>query len=224
MSSLKELVGKEIAGRVENGCRLGIGTGSTVDAAVRAIGERIKSEGLKVECIPTSLQTSWLCAELGLTVLDECVPGELDWAFDGADAVDSQLMAIKGLGGALLREKIVAARAKQLVLIVDESKVVENLADGAPVPIEVVPSAYGTALGEITSLGAVKAELREGDKRRPILTQSGNIIIDATFSSISRDLEAKLNAVVGVVENGIFTSMATEILIGTSSGISTIAK
>lgn len=218
--AMKELLAEEISRRVRDGDLIGIGTGSTVDCALEAIGKRVMREGLRIAVVPTSYQSAWRCQELGLQVLYSGFCGRLSWGFDGADQVTSQLWAIKGKGGALLQEKILAKRCDSFVVIVDESKVVESLGVGCPVPVEIIPEARVLAEEGLRLLGADSLEMRVGTgKHGPIITERGNIIIDASFSTITPSLESDIKRLVGVVESGLFTDCISEVLVGTSKGI-----
>lgn len=222
---MKEQVGKEIAKRVTNGTVLGVGTGTTVDAALSELKKRVDTEGLSFKVVPSSLQSAWACEEYGFDVLYPSYKGTIDWGFDGADAVDSKLRAIKGKGGALLQEKILAVRCSSFVLIVDESKCAENIAEKSYVPIEVVKEASAYVLEKLEALGARSIEIRKGTgKHGPVITEAGNLILDATFSEISDDLEEKISAIVGVVESGLFLSYATEVVIASAAGIQSWKK
>jgi ribose 5-phosphate isomerase A len=193
-------------GYVENGMRLGIGTGSTAEEFVRLLAEKVAT-GFQIQGVPTSERTARLCLELGVPLksLDE-LP-ELDLTVDGADEVDGKLCLIKGGGGALLREKIVASASERMIVIADESKVVDVL--GAfKLPIEVNP--FGLT-GDI----AVRAA---GDG--PFMTDGGHLILDASFGRIpdAEALAAELNAIPGVVEHGLFIGMASLAIIAGPSG------
>lgn len=223
---MKELVAQELARRVRNGEVLGVGTGSTVELALREIGKRVAYEKLTLTVVPTSLQSSWQCQELGLNVMFPAYRGELAWGFDGADEVDDRLRLIKGKGGALLQEKILIARCKKFVVIVDESKIVKRLGANCAVPVEVIPEAYILAERGLKSLGATEVALRNctGGKHGPVITEAGNIIINAKFSEISDALEGQIKQIVGVVESGIFTDYADEVLVAGPSGVRVVSK
>lgn len=207
---------------VEDGMRLGIGTGSTAEEFVRLLAERVAG-GLKVEGVPTSERTARLCVELGVPLksLDE-LP-ELDLTIDGADELDGRLRLIKGGGGALLREKIVAAASRRMIVIADESKVVDML--GAfPLPIEINP--YGQVSTRIAieklalSLG-LSGELHlraSGDG--VFTTDGGHYILDASFGRIpdAEALAEALNSIPGVVEHGLFINLATLAIIAGPAG------
>jgi len=218
---MKEKVAQEIARRVKDGDVLGVGTGTTVDAALTAIGARVKQEGLKVTVVPTSLQSAWRCQELGFTVMYPAYHGRLSWGFDGADQVTKERWAIKGKGGALLQEKILAKRCDTFVIIVDDSKVVTKLGVGCPVPVEVIPEGRILAEEGLKALGAGDLAIRTGTgKHGPVITEGGNIIIDATFSTISENLEEQIKKIVGVVDSGLFIGYAAEVIVASANGIS----
>lgn len=217
---MKEIVGQEIAKRVKNGDVIGVGTGTTVDAALIAIGKRVAEEGLLVTVVPTSYQSAWSCQQFGFTVMYGGYHGYLSWGFDGADQVNSERWVIKGKGGALLQEKILAKRCKKFVIIVDESKVVPQLGVGCPIPVEVVPEALVLAEDGLRSLGATELTLRTGSgKHGPVITERGNIIIDAIFPNVGAGLEREIKSLVGVVESGLFIGYASEVIVAGAQGL-----
>lgn len=211
---------------VENGMRLGIGTGSTAEEFVRMLAEKCAA-GLKVEGVPTSERTARLCVELGVPLksLDE-LP-ELDLTIDGADEVDGHLRLIKGGGGALLREKIVASTSARMIVIADESKLVDVLGAFA-LPIEVNPfglSATRLAIDKTASRLGLSGELKlrqSGDGE--FTTDGGHYIIDASFGRIpdAEALSMELNSIPGVVEHGLFLNMATLAIIAGPAGVRTL--
>ena len=212
---------------VDNGMRLGIGTGSTAEEFVRLLAERV-ADGLNVRGVPTSERTARLCLDLGvpLNSLDE-LP-ELDLTIDGADELDGQLRLIKGGGGALLREKIVAAASRQMIVIADESKVVETL--GAfPLPIEVNPfglTATRIAIDKMSArLGLSGTISQRSQNGSPFRTDGGHFILDASFGLIP-DAEALangLNTIPGVVEHGLFINLASRAIIAGQAGVRTMS-
>lgn len=217
---MKEIVAAELAKRVQNGDRIGVGTGSTVEAALVKIGDRIKQEGLSVQVVPTSIQSAWKCQEIGLNVLHPAFYGELSWGFDGADAVDDNLWLIKGKGGAMLQEKILAARCRKFVIIVDDTKLTRNLADACAIPVEIIPEARIVVERGLNKLGAKEILLRPATgKHGPIITEAGNLILDVTFASVTEDLETKIKAIVGVVESGLFIGYTSEVIVAGKEGI-----
>ena len=211
---------------VEDGMRLGIGTGSTADEFVRLLAEKIAG-GLKVQGVPTSERTARLCVELGVPLksLDE-LP-ELDLTIDGADEVDGRLWLIKGAGGALLREKIVAAASARMIVIADESKVVETLGAFA-LPIEVNPfgqTATRIAIDKLASRLGLTGDLdlrKSGDG--VYMTDGGHHIFDASFGRIpdAEALSTGLNSIPGVVEHGLFINMASLAIIAGPAGARTL--
>lgn len=218
--SPKEQLAAEVARRVKDGQSIGIGTGTTVDAALEALGKRVRAEGLSVSVVPSSYQSAWRCQELGLRVLSPCYRGRLDWGFDGADQVTRARWAIKGKGAALLQEKILAARCNSFVVIVDESKVVSQLGIGCAVPVEVIPEGYSLAEAGLQALGAETVTLRSGSgKHGPTITERGNIILDAQFSSINAELEREIKSLIGVVESGLFIGSIAEVVVASRDGL-----
>lgn len=211
---------------VEDGMRLGIGTGSTAEEFVRLLAEKVAA-GLKVQGVPTSERTARLCVELGIPLKSLEELPELDLTIDGADEVDSHLRLIKGGGGALLREKIVAAASSRMIVIADESKVVETL--GAfPLPIEI--NAFGMAstriaIEALASRLGLTGELKlRGTEDGPFTTDGGHLIFDASFGRIpdSEALANQLNAIPGVVEHGLFINLASLAIIAGPDGARTM--
>ena len=221
---MKELVAEEIAKRVKNDDVIGIGTGSTVDIALTKIGERIKREKLVLYGVPTSYESAWRCEELGIHVLSPLHKGELSWGFDGADEVDPALSLIKGKGGAMLKEKIVAAKCKYFIAIIDDSKLVKKLGERMPVPVETVPEARGVVEKGLTALGATTIVLREGGgkKHGSVITEAGNIILDVTFPEVKLSTERDIKSIVGVVETGLFIGYASEVLVAGANGVQSL--
>ena len=217
---MKEMVAKEIAKRVTNGDVIGVGSGTTVDAALVEIGLRVRQEKLDVSVLPTSLESAWACQKIGMRVLTSAFAADLDWGFDGADAVDNNLWLIKGKGGALFQEKVVAARCKKFIVIVDETKVVSNLAAACAVPVEVMPAARFLVEKHLAKLSPLEISLRTGTgKRGPVITEQGNVILDVTFKQIEAKLEQQIKSIVGVVETGLFIGYASEVLVGSATAV-----
>jgi len=217
----------EAVKHVENGFVIGLGSGSTVAYAAEEIGRRIKSESLNVKAVPTSYQALMLAVKnsIPVTTLDE--NPTLDLTIDGADQIDKNLDLIKGMGGALTREKVVAAASKKLIIIADWRKKTLKLGEnGQPVPIEVLPFAAALVIRRISTLGG-KARVREGSgKVGPVITDNGNFIIDADFGPIENpaELERKLKAVPGIVETGLFIGMTDIAYIGSPSGVEKLER
>jgi ribose 5-phosphate isomerase A len=209
----KETAARAAVELVRDGQIVGLGTGSTAAYAVRFLGGRVQA-GLRIRGIPTSVKTKELAASLGipLTTLEEFQ--QIDITIDGADEIDPELRLIKGGGGALLREKIVASVTRQFVVIADSSKQVASLGK-FPVPVEVIPFAQTLVAKKIESLGAsVKA--REYAYGNPFVTDEGHHILDCTFGVIfdAESLAKELDHMPGVVEHGLFLGMASVALIG----------
>lgn len=210
---------------VEDGMKLGLGTGSTASLMVRALAARVRSEGLRVTCVPTSARTADLARALGLTVvtLDEAC--RLDMVIDGADEFDPAFNLIKGGGGAHLQEKIVAAASDRMVVITDPSKEVAHL--GAfPLPIEVVPFGFGATHRMIDkALKSVRVSTRATRVRMagdtPFVTDEGNHIIDASLTRIDapQALAETLIRIPGVIETGLFLGMCDTVVIGHPGGV-----
>lgn len=207
--------------------KIGLGTGSTARHVLQVIAERRKHGELMNVCgVPTSRATENLARELGipLTTLDK--NPYLDLAIDGTDEVDPQLNLIKGLGGALLWEKIVASAAARFIIVCDESKIVERLGDKAPVPVEVVPFAYQVHIPFMEELGG-RPKLRETEAGSPFVSDGGHYIVDCYFDDAISDpwrLEAELKHRAGVVETGLFLDMAESIVVAAAGGINVLAR
>jgi ribose 5-phosphate isomerase A len=212
----------EAVKHVKDSSIVGLGSGSTAAYAIEEIGEKIKREGLHVLGVPTSYQALLLAVKhrISITTLEE--HPILDLTIDGADQIDEELNLIKGMGGALAREKIVAFASKKLVIVADENKKVKILGENRhQVPMEVLPFAASIVMRKIREIGG-KPILREGtEKVGPVITDNGNILIDAEFGLIHNPagLEQKLKILPGVVETGLFVKMANVVYIGKRSGV-----
>jgi ribose 5-phosphate isomerase A len=206
---------------VTPGAVVGLGTGSTARLMLEALARKV-ADGLDVKGVPTSLATAEAAKDLGipLTSLEE--NPRPDVAIDGADEVDPRLDLVKGLGGALFRERIVAAASKRFVVVVDESKLVPRLGTRAPVPVEVHPFGWRAAAKALEGLGAsVELRRRDGELFR---TDNGNYIVDARVRPIRAParLAASIQAIPGVVGHGLFLGMADVVLVGTPTGVRTL--
>jgi len=236
ISLLKEAAGKAaVDNMVKSGMKLGLGTGSTAVHAVRRVGELLAQGALKDICaFATSFQTEIECEKLRIpfyTLNSRELSGGLDLTIDGADEVDPKNRLIKGGGGAMLIEKLAAYASSEFVIIVDESKLTENLGYGFAVPVEVVPAARVQAAKALDKLGAT-VTLREAIRKAgPIITEHGNLILDIRFSpSVPGEhnshngtidpsfMETELNQIPGVVENGFFTRKPPVVYIAHSNG------
>jgi ribose 5-phosphate isomerase A len=221
LEALKAEAGTAAVDRfVRSGMRLGLGTGSTAEKMLDALAERLASGALAdVAGVPTSAATAARCGELGIPVLTLEEAGELDVAIDGADEIDPRLDLIKGLGGAHLREKVVAAAARQMVVVADESKVVRRLGERAPLPVEVIPFALPVAERLLRGLGW-EPELRI-DGGRPFQTDEGNRILHCRREEWvdPQALAADVSQVPGVVAHGFFLGFASAAAVATREGV-----
>lgn len=217
-TAMKKLVAEEAVNRyVKDGMNVGLGTGSTAYFAIKRIGDLV-AEGYDLTCVATSVQSEELAKECGIRVVDLDEIDHLDVTIDGADEVDPKMQLIKGLGGALLREKIVAAATLKEIIIADESKIVEKLGTKAPLPVEVLRFGHMHTKFALERQGC-KAELRMRDGE-PFVTDGGNYIYDCRFQGIDNPffLESRIDVIPGVVENGLFLNTAFDVLISSEDG------
>lgn len=215
----KALVGKRAAEMVQPGMRVGLGTGSTSVAFIKALGERVK-DGLKIRCVASSDASHALGVSLGMEVLTLAEMPGLDVYIDGADEVGPGLSLIKGGGGALLREKIVASAAKKFIVVVDQSKIVETLGK-FPLPVEVIKMALPIVEPRLTALGLHPKQRQAKDGSGPYLTDEDNYILDCACGKIVDPARtaAEIRAIVGVVEHGLFLNMASLALVAGDDGV-----
>ena len=217
---MKRTVGIEAARMVGQGDVVGLGTGSTAEFMIEELGRRVREEGLDIVGIPTSFDAAVLARGNGIPTgtLDDV--DRVDIAVDGADEVDPAMNLIKGRGAAHLREKIVDGMAERFVVIVDESKLVERLGTKSPVPLEVLPMAVQPVMRTVEAMGGEPVLRMAVHKDGPVITDQGNMVVDARFDGIDDPggLERALNNVPGILENGLFVGLATEILVGRISG------
>ena len=218
----KALVGKQAAEMVEDGMRVGLGTGSTSVMFIRALGERVK-RGLKIRCVASSDASEKLGRELGMEVVTLAEMPELDLYIDGADEVARMpggLALIKGGGGALLREKIVASAARRFVVVVDETKVVEKLGK-FPLPVEVIKMALPLVQAKLSALRLSPKMRPATNGVGPYLTDEGNYILDCACGVIEdpAKIAAEIRGIVGVVEHGLFLGMASMALVAGEKGV-----
>lgn len=207
---------------IKNGDKVGIGSGSTVVYAVNRLAERVKREKLSVTCVPTSFQSRQLIIDAGLHLSDLELMNELDITIDGADDIDKKLNLIKGGGGCHVQEKIVASITQNLIIIADERKKSEFLGESwkKGIPIEIIPFALTAVSNKIKNIGG-KPELRMAKaKAGPVVSDNGNLIIDADFGIIKdpAKLENSLLHIPGVIDVGLFINMAKKAYIGNSQG------
>jgi ribose 5-phosphate isomerase A len=219
---LKAVAGRAALAEVRSGMTLGLGTGSTVRHFLEALAEALDSGELRdVRGVPTSLDTEERCRTLGIPTAELSEAAPLDLAVDGADEVTPQLDLIKGLGGALLREKIVAQAARKFVVIADGSKEVSQLGTRAPLPVEVAPFGWGVQLPFFRSLGASPVP-RAAKDGALFTTDNGNLVVDLRFAhgiADPQELDAVLRQRSGVVEHGLFLGMAQRAYIARSEEV-----
>lgn len=210
----KQNAAREAVKLIKDGQVVGLGTGSTAVLAVQEIGELVR-KGLRIKGVPTSDSTAALARELSIPLIDINSADHIDITIDGADEFTKELHLIKGGGGALLREKIVAAKTRQEVIIADSSKYVEKLGK-FKLPVEVIPFAASYVLKEILKLGGEGAVRGE-----PFITDEGNYIIDVDFKRIEDpvSLSDQLKSIVGVVEHGLFIGLAERVLMGEGDSV-----
>lgn len=210
--ALKKKAAEKAVEEIQSHMVIGLGTGSTVYFALKKIGERVR-QGLIIRAIPTSEQSRIIALQEGISLTDFSQVTELDLTIDGADEVDPELRMIKGGGGALLREKIVAGASKRVIVVADGAKRVKQLGK-FPLPVEVIPFGWQVVAKKIETFG-VKPTLRQKGEQI-FVTDSGNYILDCPFGVIEKaeELEIRLNMIPGVVENGLFNGLATEVILG----------
>ncbi len=216
----KQIAAEKAVESIEDGMIVGLGTGSTAYWAIQKIGERVR-DGLSIQAVASSTISEDLANELGIPVIPFADVETIDLTIDGADEVDANLQLTKGGGGALLREKLLAANSRRFIVIVDESKVVDTL--GAfPLPVEIVPFAHELTVRKLQSLGC-ELTIRQKDGAN-FISDNGNLIADCRFGSITDPvtLHTQLNLIPGVVENGLFVGLTSQLIVGHSDGRLTI--
>jgi ribose 5-phosphate isomerase A len=214
------------ANLVQDGMVVGLGFGSTAIHAIRRLAKRILEGDLKdVRGIPASESTAQAARDLSIPLVDLDTHPVLDLTIDGADEIDPNWNMIKGGGGALLREKILAQASKRLIIVVDESKLSPHLGHHFPVPVEIIPFSLGASIQFLESLGA-KASLREAETGQRFVTDEGNWILDCNFGSIENPMElAKmLEQRAGIAEHGLFLGLATEVVVAGPDGVRRLTK
>jgi len=221
LSELKQQAAWRAVDFVESGMVVGLGTGSTAIFAVRRIAELLRAGSLtSILGVPTSIQVEEAARQLDipLTTLDE--HPVLDLTIDGADEVDPDLNLIKGGGGALLREKIVAQASRREIIVVDESKLSPALGTHWPVPVEIIPFGWRTQVAYLESLGA-QPILRQNSDGTPFVTDQDNLILDCRFGPIPdpAQLAAQMSERAGIVEHGLFVGLATDVIVASDEGI-----
>lgn len=221
---LKQAAALAAAQQVESGMIVGLGTGSTAAFAVSAIANRMQTEGITLIGIPTSNRTAEQARSLGIPLGTLAEHPQLDLAIDGADEIEiGSLNLIKGAGGALLREKLVEASAKRLVIIADASKKVDRLGTRFALPVEVVQFGWQSTFKRVEAIGC-EPQLRMDDTGEPFVTDEKNYILDCQFGPMQNpaQIAEQLKATVGVVEHGLFIGMAEQAIVATADSIETL--
>jgi ribose 5-phosphate isomerase A len=222
----KEEAAKRAVDSVQSGMKVGLGSGSTAIFATRRIAELLKTGELKdIVAIATSNATAEEAVRFGIPLLPDDLPEDLDVTIDGADEVDPEMNLIKGGGGALLREKIVAQVSRREMIVVDEAKRSPRLGTHWPVPVEVIPFAWRSQARYLESLGA-RYTIRANHEGTRFVTDSGNLILDCRFGPIAdvRQLAAALNSRAGIVEHGLFIGLATDVIVAGASGVQCLTR
>ena len=221
LESLKKAAAIKAVEFVRDGMVVGLGTGSTAKHAIFALGEKVRA-GITLLGVPTSEETATLARQQGITLIEADNAWVIDVAIDGADQVDPCFNLIKGGGGALLKEKIVAASAKQFIVLVDHTKRVPVLGGSFPLPIEVIPFGWGNTARAIEAVTQSRVVLRERNGS-PFRTEAGHLIVDVHLQRIDspRELEIALKMIPGVVETGLFVGRTNLLIVGTPNGVET---
>ena len=217
----KRRAGEAAADAVEDGMVVGLGTGSTAAYAIETLGERVDS-GLDIVGVPTSFGARQLAIEQGIDLVDLDEVDRIDLAVDGADQLVAETgHCIKGGGAAHTREKIVAAAADELAIVVDDTKLAEKLA--YPVAVELIPAAQRGVERAVDTLGGTSTLRRAANKDGPVVTDNGNLVVDCEFGAIDEpaELAASLSQIPGVVEHGLFVNRSTRAYVGTEDGVDT---
>ena len=223
MVDLKETAAREALGFVKDGMVVGLGSGSTASIFIRLLGERVK-QGMKVVGIPTSRESEDLGRSVGIKIGELRDNPVVDLTVDGADEVDPGLNLIKGLGGALVREKIVAYATEFEIIVVDDSKIVDYLGQKGPLPVEIVKFAHEATVNRLRDIGCQpKLRMKDGQM---FVTDNGNYIADCRFERIDspQSLEAEINMLPGVVDNGLFVGLADKVIVASKDGIRTMER
>ena len=208
----KKSVAEKIANKIKDGDIIGFGSGSTAYVTIQAIAEKMQKENIKITAIPTSYEVELLCNFLNIptTTLQNAKP---DWSFDGADEVNQDKWMIKGRGGAMFREKLNIANSTITYILVDKTKLIKKLGENFAIPVECYPGSLNYVKEELLILGAKSVEIRKAEKKDgPIITESGNIILDARFDKISEHLEKDIKSITGVIESGLFIGYPVEVI------------
>ncbi|MDX8047156.1 ribose-5-phosphate isomerase RpiA [Gracilibacillus sp. S3-1-1] len=219
----KKKVGEAAVAYVKDGMTVGLGAGSTVNMMVETLAKHLHKENIQIHVVPASIHTERLAKKFGIPLTDFSEVEQLDLMIDGADEVDQQFQLLKGGGGSLVREKIIASAAQELLIMVDESKLVATLGR-FPLPVEILPFGWELTAKKLAELGA-KPKIRGGEDK-PFVTDNQHYILDCSFGEIPnpQSLHNQLKGLVGVVETGLFVDMVSTVLISSDGEVSTLSK
>ena len=215
---MKKAVAEAAVNEVTNDMVVGLGSGSTAAIMIKTLANKIKAGELKkIRGVPTSFQSEVLALELGIPLIDLVSVSQIDLAIDGADEVNPDYQLIKGGGACHVREKLVASKANKLLIVVDQTKLVKNLNEIFPLPVEVLPSAWKQVKDVLEKMDS-KCKLRMAEKKAgPVVTDQGNLILDALFNggiNNPKEIEQRINNIPGVLENGLFVDLTYKVLVG----------
>ncbi len=217
-TQMKQIVADAAIKQVKSDMVLGLGSGSTAALMIQSLSDEIRSGQIKnIKGVATSFQSEVLALELDIPLIDLASVSQIDLAIDGADEVDPRFQLIKGGGACHVREKLVASKAKQLLIVVDETKLVKKLNQSFPLPVEVLPNAW-KQIQEVISQMSGHSTLRMATKKAgPVVTDQGNLILDVLFNDgikNPKEIEMCINNIPGVLENGLFVDLADKVLVG----------
>ena len=215
---MKKAVAEAAVNEVTSNMIVGLGSGSTAAIMIKTLANKIKTGELKeIRGVPTSFQSEVLALELGIPLIDLVSVDQIDLAIDGADEVNPSYQLIKGGGACHVREKLVASKANKLLIVVDQTKLVKNLNEEFPLPVEVLPSAWKQVKDVIEDMDA-QCKLRLAEKKAgPVVTDEGNLILDVLFNggiNNPKEIELQINNIPGVLENGLFVDLTYKVLVG----------
>ena len=215
---MKKAVAEAAVNEITSNMIVGLGSGSTAAIMIKSLADKIKAGNLKnIKGVPTSFQSEVLAIELGIPLIDLVSVAQIDLAIDGADEVNPDYQLIKGGGACHVREKLVASKANKLLIVVDQTKLVKNLNEEFPLPVEVLPSAWKQVKDVIENMDA-QCKLRMAEKKAgPVVTDEGNLILDVLFNGgihNPKEIELQINNIPGVLENGLFVDLTTKVLVG----------
>ncbi len=218
-NQMKQAVADAAINYVENNMIIGLGSGSTAAMMIKSLAAKINTGKLEnIKGVPTSFQSEVLALELGIPLVDLASVSQIDLAIDGADEVDPNYQLIKGGGACHVREKLVATKANKLLIVVDQTKLVQTLNNSFPLPVEVIPSAWKQVNDTLENMDA-SCKLRMAERKAgPVVTDEGNLVLDIFFKDGIKNpkkIETQINNIPGVLENGLFVDLTYKVLVGT---------